>query len=81
MTHQKLPETIDLWANLDNGVAEKLSPHLEWEPKRRRNERGPYSWKAPRNCPEDWFEYHGHAAAHRRVLNLGSENDINEWRP
>lgn len=77
---QKLPETIDLWANLDNGVAEKLI--LTWNGTQSSTQR---TWtillEGSPELPEDWFEYKGHAAAHRRVLNLGSENDINEWRP
>ena len=73
-----LPSTIELWADIDTGVAQKVVLH--WSPMP--NRRGPVRWTidlvdTPGDLPKDWFEIGGHAAG-RPIVRARSDNDLDQ---
>ena len=71
-----LPATIDLWADAESGIAQRVV--LQWQ--RDRSGTGPLRWTLDLldtpTLPEDWFEYSGHAPADRPILRARSTDDL-----
>ena len=73
-----LPSTIELWADVDSGVAQKVVLH--WPPMP--NRRGPVRWTidlidTPGDLPNDWFDIAGHAAG-RPIVRARTDNDLEQ---
>ncbi len=70
-----LPRTIELWADTQTGVAQKLILH--WPPVPGR--RAPARWTIelvdlPNDLPSNWFEIDGHAAVDRSCALAATAN-------
>lgn len=73
-----LPRTIELWADAETGIAQKVILH--WPPLP--NRRGPIRWTidlmdTPDNLPKDWFEIAGHAAG-RPIMRARTDHDLEQ---
>lgn len=73
-----LPRDIELWANMESGIAEKIV--LRWD--RAPGERGPVSWTidfvGTPDVASDWFRVEGHVDPARRIVRLESEEQLDE---
>lgn len=71
-----LPIRIELWVNVDTGMAQRLDVH--W--KRAESERGPVQWSidlvSTPELPSNWFELEGHIAKDRRIIPLKSTTEL-----
>ncbi len=67
-TNTHLPRTIDLWADENTGIAQRVI--LDWE--RSVGERGPRQWtlelESTTEVADDWFQLSGHIAKERKVV-------------
>ncbi len=72
------PTQIELWADLDSGIARRLQ--LTWD--RSSSERGPISWTielmGSPELPPDWFELQGHISSDRTVIPIQSAATLEE---
>lgn len=73
-----MPSTIELWADIESGVAQKVI--LSWPP--HPNRPGPVRWTielidTPSNLPNDWFEISGHAAG-RPIVRARTNSDLEQ---
>ena len=70
--NRPLPSQIELWADVDTGMARRLV--LTWN--RLPSERGPVSWTielmGSPELPSNWFDLEGHIAAGRKVIPIQS---------
>ncbi len=73
-----LPSRIELWADVETGMARRLE--LTWD--RKPNERGPLSWTielvGSPDLPENWFEVEGHVSPERRIIRVRSSTELDE---
>ena len=71
-----LPAEIELWANVDTGMAHRLE--LTW--RRAESERGPIQWSidlvGTPNLPSNWFELEGHVAKDRKIVPIKSTAEL-----
>lgn len=74
--HRGLPAQIELWADIETGIARRLE--LTWN--RQPSERGPVSWTielmGSPDLPSNWFELDGHIAAGRKVIPIRSIDEL-----
>ena len=73
-----LARTIELWADAESGVAQKII--LRWPPFP--NRRGPITWtidrvETPTDLPDNWFEIAGHAPG-RPIVRARTDQDIEQ---
>lgn len=73
-----LPRTIELWADTESGVAQKIILH--WPP--HPNRPGPVRWTidlldTPSDLPQNWFDIEGHAAG-RPIVRARSNKDLEQ---
>ncbi len=75
-TNSSLPAKIELWANVDSGMAHRLE--LTWQ--RAATERGPLQWTidlvGSPELPTNWFELAGHIAADRKIIPIKSTAEL-----
>ncbi len=74
--NRSLPAQIELWADIETGMARRLV--LTWG--RSPSERGPVSWTieltgAP-TLPANWFELEGHISPDRKVISIQSTAEL-----
>jgi len=73
------PSKIELWADVDSGVARRVV--LIW--KRERLERGPVQWTielvGSPTLPDDWFQLNRHIESGRPTVRLKSTPDLNTF--
>ncbi len=71
-----LPVRIELWANVDTGMAHRLE--LTW--RRAESERGPVRWSidfvGSPDLPKDWFTLEGHISKDRKVIPIKSTAEL-----
>lgn len=72
-----LPRSIELWADVETGLAQRVI--VDWPANR--NRRGPVHWtielrSTPDNLPSDWFDIAGHAAG-RKIVRARTDRDLN----
>ncbi len=71
-----LPAHIDLWADVDSGIAERIE--LKWN--RPAGERGPTQWvidyMGEPNLPVDWFQVEGHVDPSRHIVRLETQEQL-----
>lgn len=75
-SNRMLPAKIELWANVDTGMAQRLE--LTWQ--RGESERGPVRWTidlvdSP-ELPSNWFALEGHITTDRRVIPIKSTAEL-----
>lgn len=72
----KLPESIEVWADANSGVAHQLI--LRWQ--RPSAERGPLSWtitlSSLENLPSEFFTLQNHQSFNKNILRVDSDSDI-----
>ncbi len=73
-----LPRMIELWADVDTGMAQKVIIH--WPPSP--NRRGPIRWTielidTPTSLPNDWFDIAGHAPG-RPIVRAKTDRDVEQ---
>ncbi len=72
----KLPQSIEVWADANTGVAHQLI--LLWQ--RPATERGPLSWtitlSSLDNLPNEFFTLQNHQTFNKKVLQVDSDSDI-----
>jgi hypothetical protein len=70
------PSTIDLWIDIDSGVARKVV--LTWQ--RQRLDRGPVEWTielvGSPDLPDDWFQLSGHIESGRPTIQMQTDRDL-----
>ena len=75
-SHRMLPTQIELWADVDTGMARRLE--LTWQ--RAPSERGPVSWTielmGSPSLPDNWFELEGHISPDRKVVPIQSTAEL-----
>ena len=76
-----LPVTIELWADTESGIAQRLT--LIWN--RSPDERGPLKWELELaqtpNLPDNWFSPEGHLRANSRIMRVQSETELESLAP
>lgn len=72
----KLPETIEVWADAESGVAHQVV--LRWQ--RPATERGPLSWtitlSSLDDLPDQFFTLQNHQSFNKKVLRVDSDSDF-----
>jgi hypothetical protein len=75
-SNRSLPATIELWADIETGMAHRLN--LTWQ--RGESERGPVlwimDWVGSPELPSNWFEIEGHTTADREIISLESTAEL-----
>ena len=71
-----LPVKIELWADVDTGLAHRLE--LTWQ--RAESERGPLKWSIDLvdtpELPSNWFDLEGHITQDRKVIPIKSAAEL-----
>lgn len=71
-----LPAKIELWTNVDTGMAHRLE--LTWQ--RPASERGPIHWSidlvGSPELPSNWFELNGHVSKDRTIVPIKSTAEL-----
>ena len=71
-----LPAKIELWANVDTGMAQRLE--LTWQ--RGESERGPVQWTldlvGSPELPSNWFDLDGHISSDRKIISIKSTAEL-----
>ncbi len=75
-----LPRTIELWADVESGIAQKVILH--WPPSPNITRRSPVRWTielvdTPTDLPGNWFEIDGHAAG-RPIVRARNDQDLEQ---
>jgi hypothetical protein len=74
--NSSIPDSIELWADRESGMAYKVL--LKWE--RDSDQAGPTEWlielAGHPSLKEDHFEPRGHVRANQRIIQVGSEAEM-----
>ncbi len=68
--NQKLPATIELWADVDTGVAQRIEANWNLAAGESGREKMTLEFTEQPKLPADWFRAEGHYAPPRRVLRF-----------